>query len=98
MLLPRNATAAWRLDLRRLRAELDKPKARWSGRPRAVAAAPCALPRRMLHCNKICIPIRTLRALWLVNMTTIRTVGVIGAGQMGNGIAHVCALAGTTCC
>jgi 3-hydroxybutyryl-CoA dehydrogenase len=25
---------------------------------------------------------------------TIRTVGVIGAGQMGNGIAHVCALAG----
>jgi len=27
-------------------------------------------------------------------MTNIRTVGVIGAGQMGNGIAHVCALAG----
>ena len=26
--------------------------------------------------------------------TSIRTVGVIGAGQMGNGIAHVCALAG----
>src|SRR5688572_4601423 len=25
---------------------------------------------------------------------TIRNVGVIGAGQMGNGIAHVCALAG----
>jgi 3-hydroxybutyryl-CoA dehydrogenase len=25
---------------------------------------------------------------------TIRTVGVIGAGQMGNGIAHVCSLAG----
>jgi 3-hydroxybutyryl-CoA dehydrogenase len=25
---------------------------------------------------------------------TIRTVGIIGAGQMGNGIAHVCALAG----
>jgi 3-hydroxybutyryl-CoA dehydrogenase len=25
---------------------------------------------------------------------TIRSVGVIGAGQMGNGIAHVCALAG----
>ena len=24
----------------------------------------------------------------------IRKVGVIGAGQMGNGIAHVCALAG----
>ena len=24
----------------------------------------------------------------------IRDVGVIGAGQMGNGIAHVCALAG----
>ncbi|MEA2951131.1 MAG: 3-hydroxybutyryl-CoA dehydrogenase, partial [Alphaproteobacteria bacterium] len=24
----------------------------------------------------------------------IRNVGVIGAGQMGNGIAHVCALAG----
>lgn len=27
-------------------------------------------------------------------MTAIRTVGVIGAGQMGNGIAHVTALAG----
>jgi 3-hydroxybutyryl-CoA dehydrogenase len=27
-------------------------------------------------------------------MSDIRTVGVIGAGQMGNGIAHVCALAG----
>jgi 3-hydroxybutyryl-CoA dehydrogenase len=27
-------------------------------------------------------------------MPVIRTVGVIGAGQMGNGIAHVCALAG----
>ena len=26
--------------------------------------------------------------------TSIRSVGVIGAGQMGNGIAHVCALAG----
>ena len=24
----------------------------------------------------------------------IRKVGIIGAGQMGNGIAHVCALAG----
>jgi 3-hydroxybutyryl-CoA dehydrogenase len=28
------------------------------------------------------------------NMATIQKVGVIGAGQMGNGIAHVCALAG----
>jgi len=27
-------------------------------------------------------------------MSNIKTVGVIGAGQMGNGIAHVCALAG----
>ena len=27
-------------------------------------------------------------------MTKIKTVGVVGAGQMGNGIAHVCALAG----
>jgi 3-hydroxybutyryl-CoA dehydrogenase len=27
-------------------------------------------------------------------LQTIETVGVIGAGQMGNGIAHVCALAG----
>ena len=26
--------------------------------------------------------------------TNIQTIGVIGAGQMGNGIAHVCALAG----
>ena len=24
----------------------------------------------------------------------LKTIGVIGAGQMGNGIAHVCALAG----
>ena len=27
-------------------------------------------------------------------MSEIRSVGVVGAGQMGNGIAHVCALAG----
>ncbi|MFC7292061.1 3-hydroxybutyryl-CoA dehydrogenase [Hirschia litorea] len=27
-------------------------------------------------------------------MSNIKTIGVIGAGQMGNGIAHVCALAG----
>src|SRR5271168_2080936 len=27
-------------------------------------------------------------------MAQIRTIGVIGAGQMGSGIAHVCALAG----
>ena len=27
-------------------------------------------------------------------MSKIKTVGVIGAGQMGSGIAHVCALAG----
>ena len=27
-------------------------------------------------------------------MTAIRTIGIVGAGQMGNGIAHVCALAG----
>ncbi|HEY2051133.1 MAG TPA: 3-hydroxybutyryl-CoA dehydrogenase [Caulobacteraceae bacterium] len=27
-------------------------------------------------------------------MTQIKTIGVIGAGQMGSGIAHVCALAG----
>jgi len=27
-------------------------------------------------------------------MAEIKTVGVIGAGQMGSGIAHVCALAG----
>src|SRR3546814_18106178 len=27
-------------------------------------------------------------------LTTIKSIGVIGAGQMGSGIAHVCALAG----
>jgi len=27
-------------------------------------------------------------------MTDIKRVGIVGAGQMGNGIAHVCALAG----
>jgi 3-hydroxybutyryl-CoA dehydrogenase len=27
-------------------------------------------------------------------MGDIKSVGIIGAGQMGNGIAHVCALAG----
>ena len=33
---------------------------------------------------------------WMKNAMafTIKSVGVIGAGQMGNGIAHVCALAG----
>src|SRR6201999_3917056 len=30
----------------------------------------------------------------LVTPSEIARVGVIGAGQMGNGIAHVCALAG----
>jgi 3-hydroxybutyryl-CoA dehydrogenase len=30
----------------------------------------------------------------LITPPEIRTVGVVGAGQMGNGIAHVCALAG----
>ena len=30
----------------------------------------------------------------LTDIPDIRTIGVIGAGQMGNGIAHVCALAG----
>ena len=29
-------------------------------------------------------------------MAEIKTVGVIGAGQMGSGIAHVCAVAGYT--
>ena len=27
-------------------------------------------------------------------MAELKTVGVVGSGQMGNGIAHVCALAG----
>jgi 3-hydroxyacyl-CoA dehydrogenase len=31
-------------------------------------------------------------------MSEIKTVGVIGAGQMGSGIAHVCALAGYDVC
>src|SRR3546814_15185319 len=30
----------------------------------------------------------------LTTIMNIRKVGIIGAGQMGNGIAHVCALAG----
>ena len=29
---------------------------------------------------------------------TIRKIGVVGAGQMGNGIAHVCALPVSTSC
>jgi 3-hydroxybutyryl-CoA dehydrogenase len=33
-------------------------------------------------------------ATTLINPSEIRSVGVVGAGQMGNGIAHVCALAG----
>jgi 3-hydroxybutyryl-CoA dehydrogenase len=38
---------------------------------------------------------RATRALVTkVGLMEINTVGVIGAGQMGNGIAHVCALAG----
>src|SRR5262249_49547295 len=35
------------------------------------------------------------RRNWIKNMAhVIKKIGVIGAGQMGNGIAHVCALAG----
>jgi 3-hydroxybutyryl-CoA dehydrogenase len=34
------------------------------------------------------------RSVERTNALAIRKVGVIGAGQMGNGIAHVCALAG----
>jgi 3-hydroxybutyryl-CoA dehydrogenase len=30
----------------------------------------------------------------LATMNDLRTIGVVGAGQMGNGIAHVCALSG----
>ncbi|HVY18210.1 MAG TPA: 3-hydroxybutyryl-CoA dehydrogenase [Rhodopila sp.] len=33
-------------------------------------------------------------ALLTTDIPEIRSVGVVGAGQMGNGIAHVCALAG----
>ena len=33
-------------------------------------------------------------ATMLTEPPDLRTIGVIGAGQMGNGIAHVCALAG----
>jgi 3-hydroxybutyryl-CoA dehydrogenase len=31
-----------------------------------------------------------------VAMQSLKTIGIIGAGQMGNGIAHVCAVAGYT--
>jgi 3-hydroxybutyryl-CoA dehydrogenase len=31
---------------------------------------------------------------WRVTVADIKTVGIIGAGQMGSGIAHVCAMAG----
>lgn len=34
------------------------------------------------------------RGVEKANMAAIKKIGVIGAGQMGNGIAHVCALAG----
>src|SRR5215208_6392694 len=33
-------------------------------------------------------------AAMVTEPTEIQSVGVIGAGQMGNGIAHICALAG----
>jgi len=32
--------------------------------------------------------------IWTDMGFAIRKIGVIGAGQMGNGISHVCALAG----
>src|SRR6185503_1105429 len=38
--------------------------------------------------------IRALKASDPIMAQSIRKVGIIGAGQMGNGIAHVCALAG----
>src|SRR6516162_6338225 len=34
------------------------------------------------------------RAMTSERTNAIKTIGVIGAGQMGSGIAHVCALAG----
>src|SRR5262249_49127583 len=36
----------------------------------------------------------TPEASEFLNMAAIKQVGVVGAGQMGGGIAHVCALAG----
>ncbi len=38
----------------------------------------------------------TLAAEGLLQTPVIQRIGVIGAGQMGNGISHVCALAGLT--
>ena len=36
----------------------------------------------------------TAEASSLIQPVDIQSIGIVGAGQMGNGIAHVCALAG----
>jgi 3-hydroxybutyryl-CoA dehydrogenase len=35
-----------------------------------------------------------IQKAWSIAVADIKTVGIIGAGQMGSGIAHVCAMAG----
>jgi 3-hydroxybutyryl-CoA dehydrogenase len=45
----------------------------------------------MLHCN---VNISTYREFSMSGILTINTVGIVGAGTMGNGIAQTCAAAG----
>jgi hypothetical protein len=65
----------------------------FAGRRCIIVGAGWSFPPRpfTLQCSKT----RARRRDGNISMTgKIETVGVIGAGQMGNGIAHVCALAG----
>src|SRR5215203_571529 len=63
---------------------------RLSWRKQRVKRAIGSAPNPSYHCATVAVQPRMAGSM----AVNIKKVGIIGAGQMGNGIAHVCALAG----